>query len=103
MSEQVEQAAVALPRYRSHKEVWALKIKALFHDRDEARVQGRETDGSLTIIPEDPGYSRFKVPAKFVPRNDAARPQSGWYWVRYDDGYESFSPAAAFEEGYTRI
>lgn len=24
------------------------------------------------------------------------------YYVRYEDGYESWSPAKAFEEGYTR-
>lgn len=26
----------------------------------------------------------------------------GGYYVRYDDGYQSWSPAAAFEDGYTR-
>lgn len=29
--------------------------------------------------------------------------QEGWYMVVYPDGYVSFSPAEAFEEGYTRI
>jgi hypothetical protein len=28
-------------------------------------------------------------------------PQVGGYYVRYPDGYESWSPAKAFEEGYT--
>ncbi len=98
-----EQAATALPRYRSHKEVWALKIKTVTYDCELARLQDRETDGSLTIVPEDPGYSELKVLAKFVPTHETARPHAGWYWVRYDDGYESFSPSAAFEEGYTRI
>ena len=30
-------------------------------------------------------------------------PQAGGYYVVYADGYQSFSPAQAFEEGYTRI
>ena len=30
-------------------------------------------------------------------------PKPGDYFVVYDDGYESYSPAKAFEEGYTRI
>jgi hypothetical protein len=27
----------------------------------------------------------------------------GGYFVVYDDGYTSYSPAAAFESGYSRI
>ena len=30
-------------------------------------------------------------------------PEAGGYYVVYEDGYKSFSPAKAFEEGYTRI
>ena len=29
--------------------------------------------------------------------------KSGGYYVRYPDGYESWSPAEAFEEGYTLV
>lgn len=31
------------------------------------------------------------------------RPVAGGYFVVYEGGYESFSPAKAFEEGYSRI
>jgi hypothetical protein len=31
------------------------------------------------------------------------RAEVGGYYVVYDDGYASFSPAAAFEDGYTLI
>jgi hypothetical protein len=31
------------------------------------------------------------------------KPEAGGYFVIYGDGYESFSPARAFEEGYTLI
>ncbi len=30
-------------------------------------------------------------------------PQVGGYYVVYEDGYTSFSPADAFEKGYTKI
>jgi hypothetical protein len=84
------------PLYLCHKEVWALKIKALRLDES----------GGLVITPEDSGYGEFLVPAKFVKSYDASAPKPGWYWVRYADdadGYESFIPAEAFEGGYTRI
>ena len=29
--------------------------------------------------------------------------EAGGYYVRYPDGYESWSPAEAFEEGYTLV
>jgi hypothetical protein len=31
------------------------------------------------------------------------RPQVGGYYVLYEDGYHSFSPAPAFESGYSLI
>jgi hypothetical protein len=30
-------------------------------------------------------------------------PQVGGYYVMYKDGYQSWSPASEFEDGYTRI
>jgi hypothetical protein len=35
--------------------------------------------------------------------NDKHAPEIGGYYVLYDDGYESWSPAAAFESGYTLV
>ena len=34
---------------------------------------------------------------------DKHHPQEGGYYVQYEGGYESYSPAEAFESGYTRI
>lgn len=31
------------------------------------------------------------------------KPEVGGYYVVYEDGYKSFSPASAFESGYTRL
>lgn len=87
------QTTRVLPRYQCHKKVWALKIREIHLG----------SSGDLVIGPANEAYPWFTVPAKFVPQHNAARPQVGWYWVRYEDGYESFSPADAFESGYTRI
>jgi hypothetical protein len=85
-------ADAEMPRYRCHKEVWALKIKAI-----EKRDYGREA----TITPEEPGYAPFDVDAAYLAKHD---PQVGGYFVVYPpDGYRSFSPAKVFEDGYTRI
>ncbi len=86
-------ANVPLPRYRSHKEVWALKIKSV------ASLGVTGEDGAL-LTPDGDAYARFKVSADYVHKHN---PKAGGYWVRYDDGYESFSPSEAFESCYTRV
>lgn len=40
------------------------------------------------------------VPFNFFSRGE---PKIGDYLVRYDDGYLSWSPKKAFEEGYTEV
>ena len=74
-----------LPRYKSHKEVWALKISGI--------------DGNRLTF-DDPDYSPITVAPKMFVRYT---PVPGDYYVVYEDGYASFSPRQAFEEGYTRI
>lgn len=96
--------AAELPRYRCHKEVWALKIKAIEYDSDNALLQGRETDGSAMITPEESAYAPFKVDREFVrKRLPVNGPIVGGYYVVYKDGYKSFSPADAFEDGYAPV
>lgn len=80
------------PRYVSHKEVWALKLKT---------VQANE-EGAL-LFPEDAlasVYAPIQVDMDYVMKH---RPQAGGYYVVYKDGYKSWSPAAAFESGYTPV
>jgi hypothetical protein len=89
-----------MPKYQSHKKVWALKIKALAFDRDAAHAEGREQDGTAMLTPEEDGYAPIKLDAGYVYKH---KPEVGGYYVVYDDGYKSFSPAKAFEEGYTRL
>ncbi len=88
-------AFVEMPRYHSHKDVWALKIAAI-----GAPAPDRDDDGSRLLHFEEPGYGARRVSAAYIRKHD---PQPGGYFVVYKDGYESFSPAQAFEEGYTRV
>lgn len=89
----MSQPASEIPRYACHKKVRAFKIKSITGGT-------AETDGVVTIIPEDENIAPVEVGRDYVKKHD---PEEGGYYVRYEDGYESFSPAAAFEAGYTRI
>ena len=81
-----DEVTCEMPRYRCHKEVWAIKIAEVHHNG--------------MIVPADEGYGVFQAPDGYLEKHD---PQPGGYYVLYHDGYASFSPAAAFEAGYTRI
>jgi hypothetical protein len=111
-----------LPRYRCHKEVWALKIKeiraAQYPNFERATCRGCAALGTAcgncerckwiaengnpgyVIVPEDERYARFCVDREYFNKH---QPKAGGYYVVYADGYKSFSPAEAFESGYTRI
>lgn len=89
-----------MPKYQSHKKVWALKIKSIVFDSDLAIETNRETDGSATITPEEDGYAPFKVNHEYCHKH---KPQAGGYYVVYEGGYKSWSPADVFEAGNTLI
>lgn len=91
----MEGAGIQLPKYRSHKEVWALKIK---HVWTTSLVLTGIVGCELEF--EDDRYARLQVGAEYAAKHG---PQAGGYYVVYEDGYKSFSPAEAFESGYTRI
>jgi hypothetical protein len=83
---------IEMPKYKCHKEVWALKIR---------RVKQQDPhDGSAFLEIADDGYAPIFVDKEYM---DKHKPESGGYYVLYKGGYESFSPAAAFESGYTRL
>jgi len=77
-----------MPLYNCHKQVRALKI---------ARIE-REEAGGAVIFPEEEEFAPFRVNPDFMNKH---QPKAGGYFVAYKDGYISFSPAEAFEEGYT--
>ena len=88
------QACAELPKYACHKEVHALKIK----DIDVSRLDHHGC--TATITPADEGFVPFEVDWDYMTKH---QPKVGGYYVVYADGYKSFSPAKAFEDGYTRI
>jgi hypothetical protein len=84
-------ASMEMPQYRCHKKVWALKIGG---------IGPADSAGACLLFPEDSRYAAIKVDSVYRAKHV---PTSGGYYVVYDDGYKSFSPAKAFEEGYTLI
>ena len=86
-------ASREMPKYVCHKKVWALKIAEITEPTDA-------TGTSRTIIPADEGYGPFVVDGAYMAKH---KPEVGGYYVVYEDGYKSFSPASAFESGYTRV
>lgn len=83
-------ATKEMPLYQSCKRVWALLIK-------DIKV---EQDGSATITPDEEGYAPFSVSKAYM---DKHTPLIGGYYVQYENGYESWSPADVFLDGYFKI
>lgn len=86
---------IQMPRYQCHKKVWALKIKSI--DMHAVLV---DNEVCVMLHFEDDRYAPIAVPWKWIGEKEVT---PGGYYVVYEDGYKSFSPAAAFELGYTRL
>jgi hypothetical protein len=92
-----------LPRWRCHKIVRAVKIDQVVK---HAHPDPLFNDAMFEASPEFQGAhlmtacGPIPVNADWYRKHD---PEPGGYYVVYDDGYTSYSPAKAFEEGYTRI
>lgn len=56
-------------------------------------------DGGAMLHPAEPGFAQLKFSKPFLDRHE---PAVGGYIVYYEDGYISYSPAKAFEEGYVK-
>lgn len=78
-----------LPSYQSHKIVQAAKIESVSYEEESGPVTLKL--GWLGSQQVD--WEWFQ---KFIPR-------PGGYFVQYGDGYQSYSPAEAFENGYRPI
>ena len=86
-----------MPKYQCHKKAWALKIKLIKRDGEG---EDRETDGSAWITPEEEDYAPIKIEHTYMKKHN---PEIGGYYVCYEGGYKSYSPAKAFEDGYKLI
>jgi hypothetical protein len=88
-----------MPRYQCHKIVHALRIKSVEFDAPQG-------NGGAMIEWYEEGYAPFHVDEEYVRKhifNVEPWKIIGGYFVVYDDGYKSFSPQKAFEDGYTLI
>lgn len=83
----------AMPRYQCHKKVWALAL---------SDVEINNDTGDARLTPLDKGYAPFDAPAEWVKRFHSTADDPGYYVV-YDDGFRSWSPTKAFEDGYALI
>lgn len=77
-------ASAEMPKYVSHKKVWALEIDT---------VNGHD------LSFRDKGYAPIHCEPEMFSRY---APVPGDYYVVYADGYKSFSPRKAFVEGYKK-
>lgn len=73
-----------MPKYRCHKEVHAIRIESV-------------DVTSWTLFFQLP-FTPIRVDPFWYEKH---KPEAGGYYVFYADGYVSYSPAKAFEDGYT--
>lgn len=94
----------AMPLYQSHKRVRALKIKQVIKhphpDPQHDRAKFEESSELAGVHLCFEGAAPLYVTPEWYRRHE---PQAGGYYVVYEDGYASFSPAKAFEESYTLV
>jgi len=84
-----------MPRYKCHKEVHALQILG---------ISPSEPDGSVDLYFEEKQFAPIRVSKEWIAKH---LPEDGvltrGYYVVYDDGYVSWSPEKAFQDGYTKL
>lgn len=85
-----------LPFYTCHKRVQAVKISYIRNHK--LHEEWKDVQTSMTLVPVEE-LRPFEISKEYVRRHN---PQPGGYYVRYEDGYESYSPAEPFESGYIR-
>lgn len=73
-----------LPLYNCHKQVRAMKISSI------------ERTGAGALFGSE-GTEPLEVDQQYLAKHT---PAVGGYFVLYEDGYQSYSPAAPFESGY---
>jgi len=91
MSKLAQSILDSIPDYRSHKVVKAFKICSI----------SPLPRGGADLHPVNiPITKAVTVSEIYLSKH---KPKVGGYWVCYEDGYQSFSPADAFESGYAKI
>jgi len=81
-----------LPKYQCHKVVKAAKIVSISGAINPAL--------GLSVTTLNFSEGSVDVDGYYLTKH---KPEIGGYYVLYEDGYESFSPAEAFESGYSLL
>lgn len=81
-------SGIELYKYKCHKEVWAGKILGIEEYNRVLHITVGDWTARVTV-----GDDYFNKHC----------PEVGGYYILYKDGYESWSPPEAFEDGYTLI
>jgi hypothetical protein len=80
-----------MPLYRCHKEVRALEIDRIEEHKGKRIVHFHDDSFEpVTVGVASDLFARYQ-------------PAQGDFYMVYADGYESFSPRAAFLDGYIRV
>lgn len=85
-----------LPRWQSHKIIEGDRITEVIkvdQGEEPPLIRWRLACGVVVDV-------SLALEGRVPPSEFSA---TGGYYVHYSDGYESWSPAGAFEEGYTRL
>ncbi len=80
-----------IPEFQCHKKVKAFKI---------SEIRSAGVKFGATALHDCNNMYVVYVGDEYCKKH---KPVAGGYYVLYKDGYESFSPAKAFEEGYSLI
>lgn len=81
------------PLYQCHKRVRAAKIIAICGNQLKLEIPAER--------PNEIAYQAIEpVSIEFLRKHS---PQVGGYYVVYEDGYISYSPEKAFEDGYKQV
>ena len=89
--------------YQCFKMVQAFKIEKLTPQEDGCLLISEEQAiccDSTRLRGSEACRIQVHVPQQYMEKHD---PKAGGYFVRYADGYASYSPAKAFEEGYAPV
>lgn len=88
-----------MKEYKCHKTVKAAKIESIISNRkDFGRVPHPDREWRIEFTEQ--GDGECFVSQEWMEKH---KPKCGGYVVVYEDGYMSFSPAQAFESGYTLV
>jgi len=84
----ITQAMRQMPQYVCHKTVHAIRIDSIQNDA-----------GGFSIIKSGKPGEGYEVQVGFAWM-EKHKPEVGGYYVVYADGYTSYSPQKAFDDGY---